>query len=100
VVEAKTPKRSDTASPWKIGSRRITAAPTIAAAAVSTIGLNLTAPASIMESFSGAPSRFFIRMKSTRMMEFLTTIPASAMKPIIEVAVKYVVFPSICVISQ
>jgi hypothetical protein len=31
TVEDKRPKRSETASPWKMGSRRMKAAPTLAA---------------------------------------------------------------------
>ena len=65
------------------------AAPIIAAAAVSTIGLNRVAPASISAWRSGmsAPARR-CRMKSTSRIELRTMMPASAMKPIIEVAVK------------
>jgi multidrug efflux pump subunit AcrB len=57
-------------------------------AAVSNMGRNRTAPASITASFNGIPS--FIRscIKSTKIMEFRTTIPAPAMNPIMEVAVK------------
>ena len=45
--EATSPAIQEMANPWKIGSARITAAPTITAAAVSTMGRNRTAPASI-----------------------------------------------------
>jgi hypothetical protein len=45
-------------------------------------------PASITASRSGFPSARRSLMKSTRMIEFRTTMPAPAMKPIIEVAVK------------
>ena len=64
------------------------AAPIIAAAAVSTIGLKRVAPASISAGRSArrpAPARW--RMKSTSRIELRTMMPASAMKPIIEVAV-------------
>ncbi len=58
------------------------------AAAVSAIGLNRTAPASITASSIDIPSRMRNSMKSTRMIELRTTMPAPAMKPIIDVAVK------------
>ena len=76
------------AKPWKMGSARMTAAPTTTAMAVSNIGRNRTAPASITASLRGMPSRSRCSIKSTRMMEFLTTIPPPAMKPIMLVAVK------------
>ncbi len=66
----------------------MTAAPTITAAAVSIIGRKRTAPASITASASGIPCFSRSSMKSTRMIELRTTIPAPAIKPIIEVAVK------------
>ena len=86
--EAISPAISAIASPWKIGSDRITDEPTTTAAAVSIIGRKRTAPASITASSSAMPSCSRSSMKSTRMIEFRTTIPAHAMKPIIEVAVK------------
>ncbi len=65
------------------------AAPIIAAAAVSTIGLNRVAPASINALRSGTSlSARRRRIKSTSRIELRTMMPASAMKPIIEVAVK------------
>ena len=66
----------------------MTDAPTTTAAAVSIIGLKRTAPASITAWSSGMPCRTRSSMKSTRMIELRTTIPAPAMKPIMEVAVK------------
>ena len=56
-------------------------------AAVSTIGLKRIAPASSSTSRNGLPGAWLWRMKSTSRIEFRTMIPASAMKPIIEVAV-------------
>ena len=58
------------------------------AAAVRAIGRNRTAPASTTACSSGSPSRNRSSMKSTRMIELRTTMPAPAMKPIIDVAVK------------
>src|SRR5512137_2065353 len=76
------------ASPWKIGSKRMTKAPTTTAAAVSSMGRKRTAPASTTASASGMPWARRSSMKSTRMIELRTMMPAPAMKPIIEVAVK------------
>ena len=64
------------------------AAPIIAAAAVRKIGLKRTAPASISAARKLMPPARKCRMKSTSRIELRTTMPASAMKPIIEVAVK------------
>ncbi len=64
------------------------AAPIIAAAAVRKIGLKRTAPASTSAARSGMPFARRWRMKSTSRIELRTTMPASAMKPIIDVAVK------------
>jgi hypothetical protein len=61
------------------------AAPIIAATAVSRIGLKRIAPASIRTGVSGVPG-VGMRMKSTSRIELRTMMPASAMKPIIEVA--------------
>src|ERR1035441_3474115 len=71
-----------------MGSKRMMAAPTTTAAAVSSMGRKRTAPASMTAASSAIPSCKRNSTKSTRMMEFRTTIPAPAMKPIIEVAVK------------
>ena len=71
----------------------MTPAPTITAAAVNIMGLNLTAPASITASFKGMPSDILSSIKSTKIIEFLTTIPAPAIKPIIDVAVKKAPIP-------
>ena len=62
--------------------------PTTTAAAVSIMGRKRTAPASITAWSKGMPSLKRSSMKSTRIIEFRTTIPAPAIKPIIEVAVK------------
>ena len=86
-VDEASPNSSEIARPWKIGSNRITAAPIIAAKAVSTIGLKRIAPASSRTSRNGLPSPWLWRMKSTSRIEFRTMIPARAMKPIIDVAV-------------
>src|SRR6266498_689691 len=86
--EATSPAMSEIARPWKIGSNNITVAPTTTASAVSSIGRKRTAPASTTASPSGIPSASRCSIKSTRMMELRTTMPAPAMKPIIDVAVK------------
>jgi hypothetical protein len=70
----------------RLPSRKV-AAPIIAASAVSRIGLNRTAPASTSIARKFRPSRRPWRMKSTSRIELRTMMPASAMKPIIEVAV-------------
>src|SRR5579859_6014297 len=86
--DAISPAISAMARPWKIGSNKITAAPTTTAAAVSSIGRKRIAPASMTALSMDNPSRNRSSMKSTRMIEFLTTMPAPAMKPIMDVAVK------------
>ena len=53
--DATSPAISEMARPWKIGSNRITAEPTMTAAAVSAIGRKRTAPASTTASSSGMP---------------------------------------------
>src|SRR5919109_1553487 len=88
TVEATSPAINDSANPWKIGSNKITLAPTTTAAAVKSMGRKRTAPASATASSSDIPCDRRSSMKSTRMMEFRTMMPAPAMKPIIEVAVK------------
>ena len=76
------------ARPWKIGSARMTRPPTTTAKAVSIIGRKRTAPDSMHASASERPWLRRSSMKSTRMMELRTTMPAPAMNPIIDVAVK------------
>src|ERR1035437_7477016 len=71
-----------------MGSKRMIPAPTTTAAAVNSMGRKRTAPASMTAASSAIPSCKRSSTKSTRMMEFRTTIPAPAIKPIIEVAVK------------
>ena len=71
-----------------MGSARMTLAPAITAIAVSSMGRKRTAPASMTASLKAMPSARRSSMKSTRMMELRTTIPAPAMKPIMLVAVK------------
>ena len=78
---------SEIASPLKIGSSRMKEAPIIAASAVSAMGLARAAAACMTASCGATPaaSRWFT--KSTSRIEFLTMIPASAIMPIMEVAV-------------
>jgi len=52
------------------------------------MGLVLTAPASMIACLRGAPSARRISMKSMKRTEFRTMMPASAIIPIIDVAVK------------
>ena len=66
---------------------RITAAPTTTAIAVSSMGRKRTAPASTTASASGMPSaNEFNEVHQDDQLR--TTMPAPAMKPIIEVAVR------------
>src|ERR1051326_3170095 len=67
--EATSPAMSEMASPWKMGSNKITAAPTTTAIAVSSIGRKRTAPASTTASASGIPSARRCSMKSTRIAQ-------------------------------
>ena len=95
IVDAISPAMSDNARPWNMGSKSITDAPMTTAAAVKSMGLKRFAPASITASSKGIPSAVRSWIKSTRIIEFLTTMPAPAIKPIIDVAVKNV-FVSQC----
>ena len=61
--------------------------PIIAASPVSTIGLARTAAASTTASRSGLPAASAWLMKSISRIELRTMMPASAIMPIIEVAV-------------
>ena len=88
TVAATSPVMSEMAKPWKIGSKRITKAPPTTLTAVSSIGRNRTAPASSTALARGMPSARRISIKSTRIIELRTTMPAPAMKPIMDVAVK------------
>src|SRR5215472_15772345 len=51
--DASSPAMSEIASPWKIGSNRMTDPPTTTARAVRSMGRNRTAPASMTASPSG-----------------------------------------------
>jgi len=88
IVAMMAPLISATASPWKIGSSTITSPPTTTAAAVSAIGRKRTAPASSTASRSDRPRASASWMKSTSRIELRTMMPASAIIPIIDVAVK------------
>ena len=68
----------------------ITIDPNIAALAVSKMGRKRTAPASRMASRRDKPRSWLKWMKSMRMIELRTTIPARAIIPIMAVAVKNV----------
>ena len=81
------PKIREMASPLKIGSSRMKTAPSIAASAVSTMGCARVAAERTTASSSGMPLLTCRRMKSTSRMELRTMIPASAIIPIMLVAV-------------
>ena len=66
----------------------MTHVPLTAVPALNKIGVVLTAPASIAACFSGTPSAVLKLIKSINNTEFLTIIPAKAIMPINEVAVK------------
>ena len=57
--------------------------PPMAVMVVNTIGKNLISPASLMAASSGFPSALSWFVKSTSKIEFLTSIPAKAINPII-----------------
>ncbi|MNC88289.1 hypothetical protein D3C83_40900 [compost metagenome] len=87
-VDTRMPKMSDTASPLKIGSSRMNSAPSIAASPVSTIGFARVAPARTIACWNSRPCATSRFTKSTSRIELRTMMPASAIMPIIEVAVK------------
>src|SRR5688500_1797668 len=87
-VATTAPPMSARASPWKIGSSTITSPPMTTAAAVSAMGRKRTDPASIRASRSERPRACASSMKSTSRIEFRTMMPASAIIPIMDVAVK------------
>src|SRR5205807_7533277 len=66
TVDATSPAMSERASPWKIGSNRMTLAPTTTAAAVKSIGRKRTAPASTTASSSDMPCERRNSIKSRR----------------------------------
>ena len=86
-MDTRIPKIRDTASPLKMGSSRMKNAPIIAANAVSAMGLARMAPARTTASSRVLPERISPSMKSTSRMELRTIMPASAIMPIMEVAV-------------
>ena len=73
AVDAKIPKIKAHARPENTGSRVITHEPNTAAPAVRRMGVKRTAPDSRIASLSVSPSRRRMWMKSTSIMEFLTT---------------------------
>ena len=81
------PKISAMARPLKIGSSRMKKAPIVAASPVSTMGCARTAADCITASLNAMPCATCSSMKSTSRMELRTMMPASAIIPIIEVAV-------------
>ena len=86
-VATTIPKINEIAMPWKIGSNKMTLEPKTNAAAVMMIGRVLALHAKITASVIGTPFAISWREKSTNNMELRTIIPASAIKPIIDVAV-------------
>ena len=87
TVETRMPKISEIASPLKIGSSRMKNAPIIAARPVSAMGCARTAADCTTASLKGTPRATCSSIKSTSRIELRTMIPASAIMPIIEVAV-------------
>ena len=88
-VAAISPKIKLMAKPLNIESDSITRLPKITADAVNNIGRKRKIPAEITASFNLKPRAICCSIKSIKMIEFLTMMPAPAMKPIIEGAVKY-----------
>ena len=87
-VDARAPNIRAMARPSKIGSKRMTTAPTTTVPAVRRIGRSRTLPASTTASAKDRPRARASSTKSISRTELRTMIPARAMKPIIEVAVK------------
>ena len=86
-VDTKIPKISDTAKPLKIGSSRMKRAPSVADRAVSKIGCARVMAEFTTASFKSIPLATCRLIKSTNKIELRTMIPASAIIPIIDVAV-------------
>ena len=82
------PPINEIAKPWKIGSNKIINAPITTVPAVNKIGVVLTAPASITACYNAIPSAKRKLIKSISNTEFRTIIPAKAIRPIKDVAVK------------
>ena len=81
------PNSSEIARPLKMGSSRMKAAPIIAASPVSAMGCARTVAALITASLKAMPRASCSSMKSTSRMELRTMMPASAIMPIMLVAV-------------
>ena len=81
------PKISEMARPLKIGSSRMKKAPSIAARPVSTMGCARVMAELTMACLNSMPDLTCRLMKSTRRMELRTMMPASAIIPIMLVAV-------------
>ncbi len=86
-VEMMAPNSSEIAMPWKIGSVRMTLEPATSANAVMMIGRVRVRHDWITASRTSRPSATACLVKSTKRIELRTMMPASAMKPIIDVAV-------------
>ena len=86
-VDTITPNINEIAMPWKIGSVRITLEPNTKAKAVIKIGRVRARHASITASCTGMPAATARLEKSANKIELRTIMPASAIKPIIDVAV-------------
>ena len=82
-----TPKARETAMPLKMESPRMTLAPATSARAVMRMGRVRVLQAWITASSTDNPRRTAWMEKSTSRMELRTMMPASAIQPIIEVAV-------------
>jgi hypothetical protein len=77
------------ANPLRTGSHKIVVAPKIVVSDVTNIGLSLVREASMIAHFFVQPLSSKILIYSTKIIAFPTTIPASAITQIIDVAEKY-----------
>ena len=86
-METRTPEASEIAIPWNMGSKKITEEANISAKAVISMGRVRVLHALITASSTDTPRLTSWMEKSTSRIELRTIIPASAIQPIMEVAV-------------
>ena len=87
TVATVAPKNRLTAIPWKIGSEIMAAAPAISVRAVMNMGRMRICPAFTTAVCISTPCMTSFLTNSTNRIELRTMMPASAINPIIEVAV-------------
>ncbi len=87
MVDTSTPDAREIAIPWKMGSKKMTEEANTKAKAVIRIGRVRVLQALMTASSTGTPFCTSWIEKSTRRIEFRTIIPASAIHPIMDVAV-------------